>query len=845
MSTRSSSSYLVPPSTNPESIIRNRRRNLGDPSLLIDFEEINMANNPNNVQGPPPVGPNLQNPNPDLRPMEELLQAPTDGVGDAIVVPPVLTNQFELKIGLLNLVTTISFHGFENDDPHSYIRRFTKITQTVKLNQVPHDIIMLILFPFSLEGAARTWLENKPPNSITTWNDLVSKFVNQLFPPLRTTNLRNEITRFQQRFGETFTEAWDRYKDLLNKCPRHDFSPLHQIDTFYNALNQLDQDSLNSTAGGNFLKRNTQEALTIIENKFKPVYAIQEGCETCGGPHPYYECQAIGGYTQDVYATTGNYNSGGNAYQPQGNRDLLSYRSNNFLGPPGFNQSSELPSPVSLPSEPLKRNPHQPPIPYPLSLAATLALMLKYHKMLKDLLFDKEKLLGLANTSLTENYLAVLLKKLPEKLGDPRKFLIPSGIAEDVFVQVGKFTFPADFVVVDYDVDPRVPLILGRPFLRTSRALVDETDILLSHFNDSSPDYETFCFDIEEKSSGSTISHSYHYLPEYESFCFDVDHIEEKSSGSSILILIFLFLNMNRFILIFRLINFLLPIGETMTTVDQGMSVEEIEQVVAQRVANAIEAIAIYETKTNMARKSISQTEQQECKVAGNANNKRKWEGNHNGQCTIKGGNCKKVDHMTQECRNPTAARNQRTHTCYGDKIRALEKERDDLQLNVSEQRKHVLEIQNAQTVLKRKLNANEDKYLDDVLNLEAKLKRMKMCSKVHVNVYDTEEILEDATKSQIKMENKLKDPIAIEKKQNFRSIDYKKLNSLYETFVSQVKLSTKQKYFSSVSITSETPSNASTSSSPPVTMPSSSKLIKHFHKMENEFKKVVHSFGN
>ncbi|GJW81978.1 reverse transcriptase domain-containing protein [Tanacetum coccineum] len=102
-----------------------------------------------------------------------------------------------------------------------------------------------------------------------------------------------------------------------------------------------------------------------------------------------------------------------------------------------------------------------------------------------------------------------------------------------------------------------------------------------------------------------------------------------------------------------------------MTTVDQGMSVEEIERVVAQRVANAIEAIAIYETKTNMARKSISQTEQQECKLAENANNKRKWEGNHNGQCTVKGKNCKKVGHMTRECRNPTAARNQRTHTCY------------------------------------------------------------------------------------------------------------------------------------------------------------------------------------
>ncbi|GJW47523.1 reverse transcriptase domain-containing protein [Tanacetum coccineum] len=97
---------------------------------------------------------------------------------------------------------------------------------------------------------ARTWLEKEPPNSITTWNDLVSKFVNRFFPPSKTTNLQNEIMRFQQRFGETFSEAWDRFKDLLNKCPYHGFSSLHQIHTFYNSLNQSEQDSLNSAANG-------------------------------------------------------------------------------------------------------------------------------------------------------------------------------------------------------------------------------------------------------------------------------------------------------------------------------------------------------------------------------------------------------------------------------------------------------------------------------------------------------------------------------------------------------------------------------------------------------------------
>ncbi|GJT43762.1 hypothetical protein Tco_0952477 [Tanacetum coccineum] len=114
--------------------------------------------------------------------------------------------------------------------------------------------------------------------------------------------------------------------------------------------------------------------------------------------------------------------------------------------------------------------------------------------------------------------------------------------------------------------------------------------------------------------------------------------------------------------------------------------------------------------------------------------------------------------------------------------------------------------------------------------------------SKIHVKAGDTEEILKDAIKSQIKMENKLKDPIAIEKKQNFLTIDYNKLNALYENFVPQVELSAEQKYFSSASITSEIHSNASisksphVSKSPPASMPSSSKLIKNLDKMENDF---------
>nr|GFB54508.1 reverse transcriptase domain-containing protein [Tanacetum cinerariifolium] len=136
-------------------------------------------------------------------------------------------------------------------------------------SNVPNSTIKLMLFLFLLEGAARIWLEKEPPQSILTWDDLVSKFINQFFPLSKTTNLRNEIKRFQQRFDESFSEAWDRFNDLLRACLHHEFFELHQLDTFYNALNVNDQDSLNSAVSGNFLDKIPADCLKIIESKSK------------------------------------------------------------------------------------------------------------------------------------------------------------------------------------------------------------------------------------------------------------------------------------------------------------------------------------------------------------------------------------------------------------------------------------------------------------------------------------------------------------------------------------------------------------------------------------------------
>nr|GEZ13018.1 reverse transcriptase domain-containing protein [Tanacetum cinerariifolium] len=163
------------------------------------------------------------------RTMEELLQAlqaPTEGYGEAIVIPKILAENFEIKTNLLQLVQTNKFHGFERDNPHTHISNFKRMTSTLKYRDVPNDAIKLMLFPYSLEGASRIWYEKEPPNSILTWDDLVNKFVNQFFPPSKTTHLKNKISLFTQRFEETFGEAWECFKEMLRECPHHGFSEL-------------------------------------------------------------------------------------------------------------------------------------------------------------------------------------------------------------------------------------------------------------------------------------------------------------------------------------------------------------------------------------------------------------------------------------------------------------------------------------------------------------------------------------------------------------------------------------------------------------------------------------------
>ncbi|GJT18041.1 reverse transcriptase domain-containing protein [Tanacetum coccineum] len=305
MRTRSSSNLVGesspnPTTSNPKRHNRRRSKQRVEPFSLEESPVDTMA---------------------DQRTMAELLRAPTEGYAVAIVVPPILAKHFELKHSLINMMTSDQFFGLEKDNPHDHIRWFNKITSTIKYKDVPNSAIKLMLFLFSLVGVARRWLEKEPPHSILTWEDLVSKFINEFFPPSRTTNLRNENSNLNNV--------------LENPKLTH-------------AVNQ--QTSAVTTA------------MTAILKQFQAtpppafVKAIEEICVTCGGAHPYYQCLAADGNTfRDniqgyISAATVNYNQGNFGYRPPSvanqTRPLgfaqpnVQNNQNQFSQPQGYNQGN-------------------------------------------------------------------------------------------------------------------------------------------------------------------------------------------------------------------------------------------------------------------------------------------------------------------------------------------------------------------------------------------------------------------------------------------------------------------------------------------------------------------------
>ncbi|GJX30816.1 reverse transcriptase domain-containing protein [Tanacetum coccineum] len=349
--------------------------------------------------GPPPVGPPPLNngPPPVVRPneraprsIEELCQPSIDGRGRPIAPIPIQATDFGLRHHMTQQVqNTCQFHGLPSDDANRHIDNFLEITQHMKQNGVSDDALCLSLFPYSLTHHAIAWYDRLPRNSIHSFDEMMRKFLSKYFSRSMVTKLRNEITKFEQKPHESLFEAWEHYKLYIDRCPNHNMLLVTQIDTFYNGLTLSHRDTINAAARGTFMQKTPKECYELIENmtahhnhwdtsstrdktsrnissttstespevvrqlelmnknfletmrQIQSVKSVSPKCETYGGPYYFTEYPAVNGYTQEAaYATSGNYNTGRNSYQPQGDRNLLSYRSNNYLEPPYFNQSN-------------------------------------------------------------------------------------------------------------------------------------------------------------------------------------------------------------------------------------------------------------------------------------------------------------------------------------------------------------------------------------------------------------------------------------------------------------------------------------------------------------------------
>ncbi|GJR45339.1 uncharacterized mitochondrial protein-like protein [Tanacetum coccineum] len=161
-----------------------------------------------------------------------------------------------MKGQFLKELRTNTFSGSDHEDANEHIEKVLEIVDLFHIPNITIDQVMLRAFPMSLTGAASRWLRNEPTGSITTWDGLKTKFLNKYCPPARTAKKMEEINNFQQEPDENLYQAWERFKELLMKCPQHYLTEMQE------------------TAADAKIKKVNEK-----------VYGAQVGCEQCKGTH--------------------------------------------------------------------------------------------------------------------------------------------------------------------------------------------------------------------------------------------------------------------------------------------------------------------------------------------------------------------------------------------------------------------------------------------------------------------------------------------------------------------------------------------------------------------------------
>ncbi|GJX46814.1 retrovirus-related pol polyprotein from transposon TNT 1-94 [Tanacetum coccineum] len=445
--------------------------------------------------------------------MEQYMSKTHDEIRSGVARPTIDADiQFELKGQFLKELRDNTFSGSEHEDANKHIKKVLEIVDLFHVPKITQDQLMLCAFPVSLTGAASSWLRNEPAGSITTWEGLKTKFLNKYYPPARTAKKMEEINNFQQEPDESLFRAWERFKELLMKCPQHYLTGMQEVILFYNGLDVPTRQILDS--------RCAIPTKTTADTKL----AIQEMAEYSQKWHNGTSSRSRSTETSDeLAAIQAQLNNLGREIKKV-NEKVYAAQERGFGSLPSSTKTNPKDQVKSISTatadlSEIRRMDHGPyvisspqlrfefteTVPFPRRLydyscddlkeahrvnildaynnnmpqkekdpgSFTLPCLINnlcFNKALVDLganvsviPFSTYSNLGLGNLSHT---------RMTIELAD-RTIKQPKGIATNVLVRIDKFIFPIDFFILDIPEDDDIPLILGRPFLSTAHAKID------------------------------------------------------------------------------------------------------------------------------------------------------------------------------------------------------------------------------------------------------------------------------------------------------------------------------------------------------------------------------------
>src|SRR3954464_13771361 len=190
-----------------------------------------------------------------------------DSICTPIAPPATSAPSYEIKPALLNLVMKEQFSG-AGEDVAFHLNNFVDLCDMQKYKEVDDDIVKLKLFPFSLRGRGKEWLQSLPKNSIDSWSKCKDAFIGKHYPPCKIIQLRSNIMNFRQLDNEHVAQAWERMKTLVKNCPTHGLTTWMVIRTFYVGLNFTSQNLLDSAAGGTFMSTRLGAATKLLDEIF-------------------------------------------------------------------------------------------------------------------------------------------------------------------------------------------------------------------------------------------------------------------------------------------------------------------------------------------------------------------------------------------------------------------------------------------------------------------------------------------------------------------------------------------------------------------------------------------------